>query len=226
MTTALWIIAALLALDAGALALVLYCRLASAPAAVSVSDLGPFIAIAGVLTALVAFLFNLRRGRSTDILEAATDLLEKGYASLESEKDSPTPTSRRLAWLTAARLIATAEMLEKKITEPSHREVYVQKREYWRTRLYELIFPSSPEGLPGSFYADKPEHMIAHLAQEREPLSERSLAFLYRFIRWPDETSDPIGKVTAFTEEEIAHMQSFGPRGLGNLLSAVRQLKK
>ncbi len=213
-----------LALDAGLLAGVLIWRLVLAPESLSILDLGPLLVAAGVLTALVAFLFNLRRARSEDLLKAATDLLEKAYEMLAPKDESSLPTNRRLAWLSSARLVITAETLGKNITEPSHELIYREKKEYWRTRLYELICPSI-EGLPSSFYAELPEHMIAHSGDVREPLSEKSLAFLYRFVRWPEGKADPLGDEPKFTDEEIDRMCSFGPRRLGNLIAEARRMR-
>jgi hypothetical protein len=222
----LWIVVITLALDTVLIAWLLTCRLVLSPTTASILDLGPLLVAAGGLTALVAFLVNLRRARSDDVLIAATDLLEKAYEKLSPEDGSTEPKNHRLAWLSAARLIATAEKLGESITENSHRLIYQEKREYWRQRLYELIFPSVPEGLPSSFYAEKPEHMIAYSGRVRDPLSEKSLAFLYRFIRWPENVRDPIGEEPEFTDEEIEKMLIFGPRGLGNLLAEVRRLNR
>lgn len=226
MAIALWIIVFLLGMDSLAIAVLLIWRFNSDPHAISILDLGPLFVAAGALTALAAFLINLRRARSKDILEAAADLLTKGYQSLEADDGSSSPSNRRLAWLTSARLIATAERLGKQISESSHRRIYTEKREYWRSKLYDLIFPSPPAGLPSDFYAERPELMRSYGNEDREPLSERSLAFLYRFIRWPEGTADPIGDVPDFTDAEIEQMQSFGPRGLGRLLAQVRRLNR
>ena len=214
-----------LALDAGLVAGVILLRLVRTPDTFSILDLGPLLVAAGVLTALVAFLVNLRRSRSEDLLNAATDLLEKAHEKLALQDDSPLPSNSRLAWLSAARLIITAEALGKNITEPSHRLIYREKKEFWRTRLYELIWPSI-EGLPSSFYAESPEHMIAHSGRVRDPLSEKSLAFLYRFVRWPENMPDPLADEPTFTDEEIERMKTFGPRGLGGLLADVRRLRQ
>lgn len=214
-----------LALDAGLVAGVLIMRLIQTPGTFAILDLGPLLIAAGVLTALVTFIVNLGRARSEDLLEAATELLEKAYEKLAPQDDSIQPSNRRLAWLSAARLIVTAETLGKDITEPSHQLIYREKREYWRNRLYELIWPSI-EGLPSSFYAENPEHMIAHSVGVRAPLSEKSLAFLYRFVRWPENTPDPLGNEPKFTDEEIQRMQTFGPRGLGSLLAEARRLSQ
>lgn len=214
-----------LALDTGLIAGLLISSLLQQSATAPIVYLGPLLVAAGVLTGLVTFSFNLKRSRSEDLLEAAIDLLEKAYEKLAPTEGSDQPSNSRGAWLSSARLILTAERLGSGITEPSHRLIYQETREYWRTRLYELIFPSL-EGLPSSFYAERPEHMVSWSGRARDPLSEKSLALLYRFIRWPENTGDPLGDEPDFTDEEIEKMQSFGPRGLGSLMADVRRLPR
>ncbi len=68
--------------------------------------------------------------------------------------------------------------------------------------------------------------MIAYSGRVRDPLSEKSMAVLYRFIRWPAGLADPIGKEPVFTDDEIERMQAFGPRGLGSLMAEVRTLSR
>jgi len=187
-------------------------------------DLAPFFVAGGACLALFTFLTNLRRARSQDVLSAACDFLEKSYETLVV-KDSPEPSNNRRTWLTSARLLKTAESLAERLVEASHRKIYEQTREYWRGKLYDLIYPTQPEGLPSTFYADEPDHMLATINEQRSPLSEKSLAYLYRFIQWPDKAADPIGEVAKFTEDEIHKMQTFGPRGLGNLMVDVRKLQ-
>jgi hypothetical protein len=221
MTIVLWVIVAFLLIDVGLISAILICRITASLSTTNISEVAPLFVLAGVLTALLAFIFNLRRGRSEDILEAATDLLGKAYDALVAKEGEP--TNHRHAWLSAARLIAAAEKLSQHIAEPSHKMIYKEKKEYWRGRLYDLIFPSPPEGLPSSFYAEKPEHMVMFSNVARDPLSEKSLAFLYRFIRWPEGMPDLIGKEPVFTDEEVERMKAFGPRGLGNLIADVRK---
>lgn len=214
-----------LALDTGLIAGLLISRLLNGQTAATITDIGPLLVGAGVLTALATFLVNLRRGRSEDLLDAAIGLLEKAYEKLEPEDGSNLPSNSRRSWLSSARLAATAERLAAGISENSHRLIYEETKEHWRTRLHELIFPST-EGLPSSFYAENPEHMISWSETDRDPLSEKSLAFLYRFIRWPDDAHDPLSDEPNFTDDEIEKMRSFGPRGLGDLLSKVRRLQQ
>lgn len=213
---------AALIVDAGLLAAAFIKRWYLAPDLVVFADVGPLLITAGVLIALITLLFNVLRSRSEEFLKVATELLEKAYAELAPAKDSAIPSNERLSWLSAARLIATAEKLSKEIKEETHRLIYQEKREYWRTRLYLLIFPST-DGLPAAFYAEEAAHMIGYTGRVRPPLEEKSLAFLYRFVRWPEGLSDPVANVPRFSEEEIEKMRSFGPRGLGNLMAEVRR---
>lgn len=224
MTLLLWFVAATLTMDVLLIGTILIRRLCAPALTTSILELGPLIISVGVLIALLTFLCTLRRGRSEDLLEAATDLLEKAYLTLSPPPGTDRPPNDRRTWLSAARLISTAEKLGTKISEGSHCLIYREKREYWRARFYELIFPST-EGYPSSYYADKPEHMIGHGEDVRAPLSEKSLAFIYRFARWPEDLPDPIGDEANFTDEEIERMRTFGPKGLGNLLAQVRQLR-
>ena len=53
-----------------------------------------------------------------------------------------------------------------------------------------------------------------------------SLAVLYRFIRWPEGVEDTIQDEESFSDEEIQKMVSFGPRGLGKLLSELKRLRE
>jgi hypothetical protein len=202
MSFLLWFCLLALIVDGVLVAAVLILRLQAGTA--SITDLAPTLIVAGVLTALISFSANLRRARSDDLMKAATELLEKAFEELVPDSAKPNePSNERLSWLSAARLISTAEKLSKRISEESHRLIYQEKREYWRTRLHLLIFPTTA-GLPSSFYAEKPEHMIGYIGLVRPPLEEKSLAFLYRFIRWPDGLSDPIAAEPLFSDDAFA----------------------
>lgn len=128
-------------------------------------------------------------------------------------------------WLASARFLRAAENLGTQITEESHKLVYREQLEYWRAKLHELIYPGTA-GFPAEYYAEKPSHMLTYSRDERPPLSVASLAVLYRFVRWPTGFEDPIKSEPPFSEEEIERMRTFGPRGLGELLAQVRDLKE
>jgi hypothetical protein len=174
------------------------------------------------MIALLTFLITMHRSRSEDFLKAATDLLEKAYEILSPPHGTNEPPNDRLTWLTASRLISSAEKIATLITQKNHCLIYREKREYWRALFYDLICPSV-EGLPSSFYAEEPDHMNAYMGGDRPPIAERSLAFMYRFVKWPEGIEDPIGSEPLFTDQEIDRMSTFGPRGLGNLMAEARQ---
>lgn len=217
----------LVAADLSLLAAWISKRLLFGPATTPASEVTPFIVLAGVLVALWTLASNRRRNASEDYLESAVDLLSKAHDTLDSGKDPTTnvPKNNRLTWLAAARLIRTSEQVAALITEESHMQIWKAQKEYWRGRLYDLIQPSS-EGFPSDYYADKPEHMLMYLDDVRAPLSERSLAVLYRFIKWPKDVQDPMEGDASFTAEEAHEMVTFGPRGLGRLIEKVQEMKK
>jgi hypothetical protein len=166
MTATLWAAATILVADAGLILVLLLLRIPTPLESGSIGEIAPLLVLAGVLTAVLAFLFNLRRGRSEDVLEAVSGLFEKAHEALLTKEG--TLTNHRHAWLSAARLIATAETLSKQIAELSHQTIYKEEKEYWRGRLYDWS------------------------GRVRDPLAEKSLALLYRFIQWPQERPDPM----------------------------------
>lgn len=186
--------------------------------------IAPVAITAGVLVALVSLMLNNRKKVSEDYLEHALNLLEKSYDALMPVDENGYPKQSRLAWLTSARLLRASEQIADQIPESHHRKIYDEQKEYWRGHFYDLLKPSD-EGLPSTYYADDPRHMSGYMPDqvEHEPLAEKSLAVLYRFVRWPVGFEDPIKDEPIFTEEEISKMELFGPKGLGHLLAADRE---
>ena len=70
---------------------------------------------------------------------------------------------------------------------------------------------------------ESPEHFNVWSGDQRAPLSERSLAYLYRFIKWQEGEGDPVATLE-FTDEEVEQMRTHGPTGLGQLLTKARAL--
>lgn len=225
MNKTIWAIAILLGLDVLLVGGFIARELVSASGSFSISDLGPLVVGAGVLVALLSLGLTMRRNRSEDYLKSAGDLLEKAHEILAVLDEKGRPKNSRRNWLTAARLIRISERIENQITDESHKTIYRERKEYWRGRIHDLIFPSV-EGFPKEYYAEKPEHLFAWNSDERAPLSERSLGVLYRFVKWPEGIADPIADEKRFNEEEIEKMRTFGPRGLGELLAAAEELRK
>ena len=122
-------------------------------------------------------------------------------------------------------MIRTAEELSTQLTHESHHVIYSKMKEYWRANLYDLVFRSI-DGLPSDFYAEKPEHMDGWSGQiTREPLLEKSLVYIYGFIKWPEGLQDPIKDVPIFSRDDVKRMCFSGPRGLGDLFGKVHQIR-
>lgn len=225
MTWLFRISAGLLVVDLALLTVWIAIRLNCSPASFNPAEVTPWIVAAGVLAALITLSINQLREASEEYLESATDLLSKAYEILEASKDDHgRPKNSRLNWLTSARLIRTAESIAGLVTVESHRRIWREQKEYWRGRLRDLIKPEKSD-FPKEYYAAKPEHMWGYGDGDQVPLSERSLAVLYRFIQWPEDMEDPLKNDKSFTEEEINKMALFGPKGLGELLEEVEAIR-
>jgi len=201
-------------------------RLVYSPALFSLDDLGPLAVIAGVLVAIFTFIFNQMRSASEEYLENSIALLSKAYDVLVSTKDDQgRPLNRRINWLTSARLIKAAQNISSLITEKSHVHIWEENQEYWRGRFSDAINPDR-NSFPQEYYAEYAQDFMVWGSSERQdPLSEKSLAMLYRFVRWNDKREDPLADVPNFSDYEIEYMSAFGPRNLGNLFRELRQLQ-
>lgn len=165
---------------------------------------------------------------SESYLTNSITLLERAYIVLADVDDSGWPSNKRMNWLASARFLKASENLSNLITEDVHKRIYKEHLEYWRARLHDLIMPSQlgHNGFPPNYFADKAEHFLAYSGRTRPPLALKSVAVLYRFVRWPKDYEDPLKDESRFTSEEIEEMRTFGPHGLGALLTELEQLKQ
>jgi len=164
---------------------------------------------------------------SETYLNNSITLLERAYLVLSDLDDTGLPKNKRINWLASARFLKAGESLSGLITEDAHKRIYKEHLEYWRARLHDLIMPSQlgNVGFTPNYFAERAEHLLAYSGRTRPPLALRSVALLYRFVRWPRDYEDPLKGESSFTLEEIEKMNSFGPKGLGALLTEYEQLK-
>lgn len=208
-------------------------RLINNPSSWSTSEITPFIIGVGVLVACLAlafnhqsFILNQQRSASEDYLKNSIDLLSKAYETLSSTKDDDDrPLSSRINWLTAARLVNSAKNVSSKITERSHKLIWVENKEYWRGRFSDLINPGN-KGFPKNYYASDTQDMIIQTerSKNQDPLSLKSIVFLYRFAEWDKQREGSLNNYKNYSNEEIEHMITFGPKGLGELLKEYNEL--
>lgn len=226
MTAIALIIAALLTADLVLVGTVVGRMLSDGVKNASLTEVAPLFVGVGILVAIFTFVITLRRNASADLLAASIDLLERAHNVFTANGTASVPLGTRHVWLSVARMIRTSERLGKKITDKAHRSIYEVKREFWRTRFHSLIWPSE-EGLAQQYYALEPSHMRGWSGKiAREPLEEKSLAVLYRFVEWPADVPDPIANEPKFSDGEIHKMRTFGPRNLGNLMYEVNALRQ
>lgn len=180
---------------------------------------------AGALVALITLVWNIRRQYSEDFLKESQVFLEKSFDTLNVLDDKGWPKNDRMRWLTSARLLRVVEQMGGKINLKSHKLLYEDIKDYWRSKFYDLIEPDG-QGFPETYFAVQPEDLDAYSGRGRAPLNLSSVAVIYRFIRWPEGRSDPIGDEPKFSEKEIDRMCKFGPRGLGDLLRKHRALHR
>lgn len=223
MPAALTILSALLAADLIILGIYVIQLIFSNEVPAWSSVITPFFIGAGVLTALLSLFSQNARKTSEDYLKNSLELLEKSFATLNVLDDNGWPKQSRLNWLTSARLLRASDNVSELITENHHKRIYQEELEFWRGRFYDLLMPDPVIGLPSKYFADDPQNMIFYTDDDREPITEDALVVLYRFIRWPKGFQDPIQNEPKFTDDEIKSMCSFGPRGLGDLIAAVRE---
>ncbi len=192
--------------------------------AIPISTLSPLAVLAGALVALLVWIWNIRRQYSEDLLKESQSFFEKAFGTLNVLDDQDRPRNDRMRWLTSARLLKTAEQMGSNIEFWSHRFLYEEIRDYWRTRFRDLVEPRD-DGFPEDYYAEEPEHLLAYSDRDREPLALSSLAVIYRFVEWPRGRSDRLDNERPFSEEERHRMCTVGPRGLGNLLRRLREVQ-
>lgn len=89
------------------------------------------LTLLAVGAALLTLVYNVRRHISEDYSKEARSYLEKAYETLKPSEPGKNPINDRLLWLTSARMLKISENLSKKILFDSHRDAYIEDRQYW-----------------------------------------------------------------------------------------------
>ncbi len=127
--------------------------------AIPVSALSSLTVLAGVLVALVVYFWNrsvyeetMRRQDSDDLLKESQSFFEKAFETLNNVLDDQgRPENSRMRWLTSARLLKVAEHIGSNIDLKSHKYLYEEIRDYWRTRFRDLVEPRG-EGFSEDYF--------------------------------------------------------------------------
>lgn len=183
------------------------------------------ILAAGVLSALIATTYSIIHSCSKEYMLRAESLLEQAYNVIAVLNEKGWPKSDRLNWLTAARLILSSQELSKNVSIRNHKRILQDAELLWRTKFFDLL-QMDKGSFPADYFAENPKNAIIWDESIRPPISRRSLAVVYRFVKWPETVGDPIKEVPDFSEEEIEKMTIFGPEGLGSHLKGVADFLK
>lgn len=193
---------------------------------------------AGTIGAVVVALWQLRLQKKMDQsrtnLSEAKRAIDQAVNGFLSQQDSEgRPLNRRRHWLTFARGILVAQSFGERIKDDDLRRTWEETEHYWRDRTYDVLYPTDsipPESFPSDYYGHMDEKDFSknfmQSPGDRVPISEASLAFIYRWAQWPEGRPDPLDRYTKFTDKEVEKMASFGPRGLGSYIQKCRDYWK
>lgn len=189
-----------------------------------------WLVAAGTLGAVFVALFqgraNVRESASRTYFDHALSTLETAVSDFTRKTDAHgRPLNDRRHWLNFARAVGTAQQMASRIQTPELRELWKKTEHYWRERTYDVL-DTLWNSFPVDYYGySDPKEIHKNFATgpgERASLSESSLVFVYRWITWPSDYPDPLTKDAKFTDEELAKMESFGPRGLAEYIRIRR----
>ncbi|MHA0962600.1 hypothetical protein [Enterobacter cancerogenus] len=184
------------------------------------NNFSAYIAIIASTIAVTTLTYNARRHISEDYTKDAKEYFKRAYEILTPKTPDSLPPDTRMAWLTAARNLKIAERLGNQIIMSSHKEIFVEERQFWRIKLGGLI-----KNFPSEYYAESAEKFIISGSDDKEPLSEYSLYVIHKFIDWDDEYKDSLDD-TRFSEAEKMRLLRRGYSNLYNLLVAVDRLRR
>lgn len=166
-----------------------------------------FLGFGGVL---LSFTYNLRRHVSEDYFKEAKEQLGKSFDIINCDNHAEL-TKDRLKWLTVARMLKTSERLSKKIMMTSHKELYIEEKQYYRIKFKELI-----NGFPDGFFNDSLEYFRDPLNSDKSALSDDSIFTVMSFVNWDEGYKDPLGDVfdSAVSAEEKKKVRRYAPDNL------------
>jgi hypothetical protein len=159
----------------------------------SIQAIGSIGIMLSAFVALISYFLN-QKSRNEDNkiakskinLDLAVELLEHAYVTLSRNRPDELPLNDRMIWLTCSRQLLASNKISIKITHDEHKYMYNEYKIYWRTKLY-LFLNQHNNKLNIRYFADKKEHALSTPTNERMPLSEQSLAVIFRFLEMHED---------------------------------------
>ncbi|GAA6206694.1 hypothetical protein [Thalassotalea sp. SU-HH00458] len=177
---------------------------------------------AGVYVAVWKLVSDQKWRQSEVYLEQAKELFEKSFDTLKIDKETNYPMNDRYQWLSSARLLLSAQDLGNKIEDKSHKETFNEYVEFWRMKFNDLL-DFHGERSPDENYFYEKGKLLVYSRGDREPISEKSIAVIYRFMEWPQNREDRLTTESNFSDIEVEKIFKFGPKGLHDYCSARRK---
>jgi hypothetical protein len=202
-------------------------------AASSLKGWSDWLTALGTCGAVIVALWQLRGARdetaSQRYFERAEAMLRTVVNDFISKTDTEgRPANDRRHWLNFARGLDASRSLAAGIKTTELKRIWIEIEHYWRERVYDVLQPQW-ESFPAEYYGyTAPAEIFKNFAQdpkERAPLSEPSLAAVYRWAKWPEDRPDSLVRKSKFSDEEVSLMETFGPRGLAKYISILRDPK-
>lgn len=149
----------------------------------------------------------------------ASASLQRAYETLTRSSADAVPHADRLAWLSCARLLLSADDVSKRISNNSEgvKALYEGEREHWRRKFYELFHPKGQIAI-GAQYA-----YFAHTDPRAGiNLEERSIRVVFEFFDWPEGRPDPVDTVPKYTVAELDGMNA----GMSGVREYIRTMPR
>jgi hypothetical protein len=166
--------------------------------------------------------------RSTIYFQQAEIALRTAVSDFTKTTDKDgRPLNDRRHWLNFARGVSTAQKLSQAIEDDSLKEIWKRTEHYWRERVYDVLSPQF-DSFPAEYYGhiapDEQGKNAGAEPGERLPISEPSLVFVYRWIKWPTDLEDELDRKIQFRDDELEEMELFGPRGVARFIRILRRV--
>lgn len=188
---------------------------------------GP-LALAGFVALLITIqqqraFAQAEQNKANDLkyFESAQKCLERAYETI-CPTDAKTPPKNRMAWLTTARWLLSANTLAARIsgTSPALKEAFDLEAEHYRMMFCEFLKPLEMCSVFTEHSFFEGDH-----TRSGSELEERSVRVILEFMEWPEEKADAITKVSQYTRNEVESMHAW-LRGFQAYLLGKRRFQK
>lgn len=170
----------------------------------------------------------IRSQHRNEMFNDSTIFLNNAISLIEKAKDvlltpDGTLTNKRVNWVTAARLLTSAEKIAQQISVDAHKTIYVAERDYQR-HVFTDFLKINNNPLEASFFCGAPTTTSMQIGEavynsSQEPnggnwIPTRIIAVIYRFSQFPEGYEDPLDTSNNLTSIELERLWLFNQKGV------------